>query len=298
MLGLIYLDNHLLNGIFSEEDLKVLELIVSQAGVSIENAKLYQHLKIYSKELEESRDTISKWNQTLEQRVDERTKELNKLIDQLKEHARTVEELAIAKERNRLAMDVHDTLGNTMTLLIKLLEASKISIHNDPVKTEAWINDAIMAARDGFTELKRSIKGLAPGSLEADSFEAALQDLAEEYRTAGVIIDYQVAKIPELQDKDFSFVIFKICQEAITNAIRHGMAKNVAIRLRVIDDKLILTINDDGNGCYNITKGSGLIGMEKRINALNGNIIFNAATGEGFKIKAEIPIKGGTTDEY
>lgn len=293
LIGLIYLDNHLLKEVFTEEDRKVLELIASQAGVCIENARLYRRLKKYSQELEQSRDAIADWNRTLEQRVDERTRELNNLIEQLKEHARTVEELTIAKERNRLAMDVHDTLGNTMTLLIKLLEASKINIRNNPEKTEAQIDDAIMAARDGFTKLKRSIKGLAQEKLEANTFETVLYDLVKEYQAAGVKIDLETVKIPQFRDKNFSFTIFKICQEAVTNAIRHGKAKNVAIRLQTNDNILILTIKDNGDGCNGFVKGSGLTGMEQRVNVLNGKITFNTIAREGFTIRAEIPIKGG-----
>lgn len=294
ILGLIYLDNHYLKGIFDEEDRKVLELIASQAGVSIVNAQLYYRLKIYSKELEESRDEIARWNQTLEQRVQERTHELNQLIEQLKEHARTVEELAIAKERNRLAMNVHDTLGNTMTLLIKLLEASKVTIGTHPEKSEARINDAIIVARNGFAELKRSIKGLATEKLEPDTLERVLQELAKEYQATGVQIGFEIAHISPSFDKQFVFEIFKVCQEAVTNAIRHGKAKNIRIHLQMEDGFIKLIIKDNGEGCNCLVKGTGLSGMEQRVRMFGGNIAFHSMMGEGFEIQIQIPIKGGS----
>lgn len=304
MLGVIYLDNNLVGGLFSEDDAEVLDIITGQAGISIENALLYNRLKTYSEEIEESRNKINKWNQRLEQRVNERTEELkaknvelNHMIEQLKEHAQMVEELAIAKERNRLAMDVHDTLGNTMSLLIKLLEASKISARGNSEKAETHIDNAIMVAREGFSELKRSIKGLVPGKLAEDTLETAIQELAKEYLAAGVKIDFKSGKITELKDKEFSFILFKICQEAITNAIRHGKAKNINIQLVIVNDKLLLSVRDDGNGCTSFIKGSGLTGIEQRVTDLNGSINFQNAAGKGFTIQVEIPIKDGNTND-
>lgn len=171
ILGVIYLDNSLIGDLFSVEELEILDLIACQAGVSVENARLYNKLMVSSKEIEKSRDEIKIWNETLEQRVIERTEELEimsnkhkdlaeqlniknielkKMIEKLKEHAQTVEELAITKERNRFAMDAH-----SMVLLIKLLEVCKMEMMNNPEKAKERLKDAIHTARECTLDFKR-----------------------------------------------------------------------------------------------------------------------------------------------
>ncbi|TCL70734.1 histidine kinase/DNA gyrase B/HSP90-like ATPase [Hydrogenispora ethanolica] len=71
-----------------------------------------------------------------------------------------------------------------------------------------------------------------------------------------------------------SFVLYKICQEALTNAVRHGEARNVTIILKEAGRLIRLIIIDDGHGCREIKKGAGLSGMEQRVKTLNGEILF------------------------
>lgn len=312
MIGIIYLDNSLIGGLFSAEDLKVLDLIACQAGVSVQNARLYKKLKLYSKEIEKSRDEIKMWNNTLEQKVAERTEqlevlnqkyknladelkeknaELNEMIEKLKEHAQTVEELAVTKERNRFAMDVHDTLGHSMVLLIKLLEVCKMELKVNPEKAEKKLVDAINTARGGMKELKRSIYGLVPEKLEVNKFITALKELVEDFKMSGTNIDLKIDGIYDYRNPVYSYTLFKICQEAMTNSVRHGKARNILIEIRFVDGKIKLYISDDGMGCQTIKKGFGLTGIEDRVKELNGSVFFSSVENEGFKLELELPLE-------
>ncbi|MDQ2086864.1 protein kinase [Herbivorax sp. ANBcel31] len=312
MLGVIYLDNSLIGNLFSGEELEVLDLIACQAGVSVENARLYNKLKISSKEIEKSRDEIKMWNETLEQRVIKRTEELEimsnkhkaladelnvknselrKMIEKLKEHAQTVEELAITKERNRFAVDVHDTLGHSMVLLIKLLEVCKMEMMNNPSKAKARLTEAINTAREGMKELKRSIYGLVPEKLEVNKFITAIEKLVEEFKTSGSDVKLSIDGIYDYRNPVYSYTLYKVCQEAMTNSVRHGKAKNIHIDIRFKDGKIKLKISDDGEGCKKIKKGFGINGMEQRIKELDGKVRFDTGHNDGFKINLELPLE-------
>lgn len=284
MIGIIYLDNSLVKGLFNEEDLEVLDLIASQAGVSIENARLCQSLE---QRVAERTGQLKITNQELNLK----NAELSAVNEQLKEHAAMVAELATIKERNRVAVDVHDTIGHTMTLLLKLLEVCKIICWKDPLKTEKELANAINLTRDGLKEVRRSISGLMPERLAANDLPVALERLIASYASSGVAIDFMLEGTASLPDVTYSDVIYRTCQEALTNALRHGKAKNVAVILKFNHDKIKLYIVDDGCGCKEVKKGIGLSGMEKRVKGLNGNFKYSSDGETGFNIQVEIPLE-------
>ena len=304
MLGILYLDNNLVSGLFGEEDLKTINLLLNQAGISIENARLYS--------------SLTQLNQELEQRVKERTEQLNEkntelkgknnelvvkneelaiLNQQLKEHAATIEELAVVKERNRVAREVHDTLGHTLTLLIMLIKVSRIKLEEDPEESKDKLSQAVEIAQEGLEELRRSIMGLMPENAGNNNIITSLETLIESAQKSGLEVDFSVngeefyyKNMSIRSSFSFNDCIYKTCQEAITNSLRHGNATKIGIILRFSAEKLVLFIIDNGKGCKNIRKGFGLKGMEERVQSLNGHIIYGSDGEKGFNIHMEIPM--------
>lgn len=227
--------------------------------------------------------------------VHEKNIELSAMNDQLSEYAEKVEELAVIKERNRFARDVHDTLGHTMTLLISLLEVSSITCKQDPVKTEEKLSEALKAARNGLMELRRSIKGLEPEKLEEENIISSIKKMIDDFKPSGMDIDFTYEGFNSFSNPTYSKVIFRVCQEALTNSLRHGKAKHVNIILKLVDNKIKLFIIDDGCGSPSIKKGFGLSGMEQRVKDLDGDIVFGSDGESGFNIRLEIPIKSSGT---
>jgi signal transduction histidine kinase len=226
--------------------------------------------------------------------LSEKNYELSAMNEQLKEYAATVEELAIAKERNRFARDIHDTLGHTMTLLIALLEVSSITCKKDLEKTEEKLHEAIDVAREGLKEVRRSISGLKPEKLETNDMLNALKRMIFEFEKSGLKIDFSFEGDEKYDSAAFSDVLFRVCQEALTNSLRHGKAKHVNIILKFTNERIKLFIFDDGIGCSSINKGFGLKGMEQRVNGLNGKIVYGSDGESGFNIRVEIPVEEGT----
>ncbi|MDQ2085413.1 histidine kinase N-terminal 7TM domain-containing protein [Herbivorax sp. ANBcel31] len=222
--------------------------------------------------------------------VNDKNAELTAMNQQLSEYAATVEELSIAKERNRFAKDVHDTLGHSMTLLISLLEVSNITCKKSPEKTEEKLSQALNVAREGLKELRRSIKGLAPENLKNSDILSSIKSLTKDFEPSGVNIDFS-HNIENIDiNPRFSSVIFRICQEALTNSLRHGKAKNVTIILRAINNKIELFIFDDGIGCSKLKKGFGLTSMTQRVKDIGGSIVFGSDGESGFNIRLKIPL--------
>lgn len=309
LLGIIYLDNSLIDGLFTEDDLNTLGLISNQAGISIENARLYSKLKLYSKEIEESKEKITKWNQELERCVQEQTNELSEknteletkneelltLNQQLREYSATVVELSIAEERNRLAHDLHDSLGQFMALSISQLSACGNLCLKSPAEAKEKLDMITKLLREGLAEIRYSIIGLIPVNRKADNLVDALQSLILDYQDTGLRVDFSVEGTVDIVEPRLADAVYRTCQEALTNSLKHGHARQVMILLRFLDDSLKVYISDDGQGCKTIHKGLGLTGMEQRIKSLNGELILGSDGESGFNIRIEIPLTSTQT---
>jgi signal transduction histidine kinase len=208
-------------------------------------------------------------------------------------------ELDVLKERNQLAREVHDTLGHTLTLVIMLMKVCKINCETNVAETKEKLTSAIEIAQEGLQELRRSVMGLSLQNKEnGNNIFTALEKLIESAEKSGLNIDFSVygeefynKNKDLLSSFDFYDSIYKVCQEAITNSLRHGQATNISIILRFTMENLILYIFDNGKGCRVIKKGFGLSGIEQRVGHLNGTVVYGSDGEKGFNIHVEIPIK-------
>jgi signal transduction histidine kinase len=209
---------------------------------------------------------------------------------QLSDHLSITKQLAIAKERNRISKEVHDILGHSVTLVISLLESCKYNIGNnkDFLKEKTTQSKAII--RGGFLELKKSMKSQTKDIMDMNSLIDDLERLIDDYEKSGVNVDFYY-KCADLQlPMQVYDGLYRICQEALTNALKHGHAKNITIRIKYIARKMDLVIIDDGTGSHQVVKGNGLKGMETRVAELSGFLSFGSPDGQGFNIHAVLPI--------
>lgn len=219
----------------------------------------------------------------------EKNQELLAKNQQLMEYSAQIEELAVTKERNRFARDVHDTLGQTMTVLVALLEVSKINCRQNPDMVEAKLTEAIRIAGEGLKEVRRSVTGLSPEKVIAASFRHALESLIDDYRSSGIEIELTMDGFETFHQLNTCNSIYRICQEALTNSLRHGHATRISIILRFTGNVIQLYIFDNGSGCSDIKKGYGLNGMEQRVVDLGGRLVYGSDGESGFNIRVEIP---------
>lgn len=209
---------------------------------------------------------------------------LHQMNEQLTEYAATVEELAVTKERNRFARDVHDTLGQTMTLLVTILELCALNFEINPDKTKKKLDQAVEIAKGGLKDIRSSVIGLTSWTLDS------INNLVAEFKRSGMNVKFDVEGLEKNIHPKYTAIIYRVCQEALTNALRHGKAKNVTIILKISIADISLHIHDDGYGCDDIIKGFGLMGMEERVKMLNGKVEYFSDINNGFRIEVLIPL--------
>lgn len=220
----------------------------------------------------------------------------NKNIDlqlannQLKENASAVEKLAITRERNRLAGDVHDSVGHTMAVLISLIGVCSIACEKDIKTVKQKLNEMMEVAIKGHKELKESVQKIISEDHMNSGIVQSISSLIKDFEKTGVVVDFSVDGYERSQFIFHRSTIYRICQEALTNSLRHGKASYVGIILRFSEVLISLYIIDDGLGCKVIKKNTGLSNMEKRVSDLGGRITFGSDGEKGFSICAEFPL--------
>jgi signal transduction histidine kinase len=226
--------------------------------------------------------------------------ELTILNEQLADYAATVKELTLEKEHNRIETEIHNLMGHNLNVLLRLIEVCKIAIHNDPDKAQAAILDAEQTIKDTMNNVRKiakEISGEDPATQNPNHKNnglSYLEVLLNNFRrNTDVNVEYSFEGDFSALDRSLIRVIYNVCQEAMTNSLKHGKAKMVTILLRYQHNNLLLSILDDGIGCNNIQKsGMGLRGMQEMVSNYNGNIEFKSDENDGFKISVIIPIKG------
>lgn len=222
----------------------------------------------------------------------EMNNELKNLNEQLKEYADIREKMGETRERNRLAREIHDTLGHTLTGLSVGLDACVVTSDIDLEATKKQLRLLSETARRGLKDVRRSVDKLRPDALEHYTLKEALDKMIQEFHEVTDVSIHFVCHLPKLVfDNDEEEVIYRIIQEGMTNAVRHGKAKEIYISIAKERNILILIIEDDGIGCENIKPDFGLHHMQERVSLLQGNIRFYGSNG--FVIIAEIPIREG-----
>lgn len=224
-------------------------------------------------------------------------RELEQAYKQLLDNASKLQELSIEKERNRMAREIHDTLAHTLTAVVVQMEACKKLIDVDLSKAKVEIEKAQELTRAGLSDVKRTIKALRPQILENSSLTGALCNLIQNIEeSANVRVKFHESLKQELElSPSVEVALFRVIQESITNAIRHGDAKQIDIFMTEKDSMLNINISDNGKGCTHIREGYGLKGIAERIKGLNGTVHFSNSAGEGFRTQIDIPYKGGIT---
>lgn len=226
----------------------------------------------------------------LNQQLAEANVQLSEMNNQLKDYAAMQKQMGEIEERNRIAREIHDTLGHTMTGLSAGIDACIALIDYSVDETKKQLSIISGVARQGLKDVRRSMKKLRPDTLERESLESAIEKLiTETMSTSKVSIEFQ-SFLPSLVfEDDEEDTIYRIVQEGITNAIRHGHASRIFINFKKVDIWLVIRIRDNGIGCKDIHKGLGLTHMKERVDMLHGTVTYSS--NNGFQVVAKLPIR-------
>ena len=202
-------------------------------------------------------------------------------------------EAAVMAERNRVVRDVHDTLAHAFTGVIVQLEAADdAAARGLEAEAGAHVARAEALARTGLQEARRSVMALRPQALEGSDLPTALNNLLTQM-TAGtsLLVEFSQEGTPQPLPPLWDEHLLRIGQEALTNAIRHGHAHRVLMRLRFVDSVVRLEVSDDGSGFdqYAASDGLGLAGMKARVASVGGQLSIQSVSREGTTISVTLP---------
>lgn len=218
--------------------------------------------------------------------------ELEVKNEQLIAYANELEAATQLKERNRLAREIHDTLGHSLTGITTGIDACVMLMDVAPEATKQQLKAIAEVARQGIKDVRRSINALRPDALEHINLKHALEQMVEETsRSTGVEIRFICPLELKIFTKDEEDIIYRIVQESITNGIRHGKASHIDVNISRENSVLSIDICDNGIGCKDVKKGFGLYHMEERLQMLNGQLEYKG--DNGFELHAKIPIRWG-----
>ena len=208
-------------------------------------------------------------------RIRKLNEQLNQANDQLRDYAVNMERMTQMRERNRLAREIHYTLGHTLTGIIMGTDAGLALFDVAPEESKKRMQIVAQSARDGLTDVRRSIKALRPDALERSTLAQALEGLVENFRltTSAQIAYFQEAEELKL-DSDEEDVLYRVVQEGMTNAVRHGRADRIEIRISRTGDAVSVSIRDNGTGCAKPEEGFGLRHMRERLEMLGGTLAY------------------------
>jgi PAS domain S-box-containing protein len=204
--------------------------------------------------------------------------------------------LQIGEMRTRqIGQDLHDGLGQHLTgiaflskVLTEELRTQKLSLSAEARRITDLVNEAIAQARD-------LARGLNPLQLESDGLDAALEQLAANTRNVfRIACTFQRNKPSQIQEIDLSTHIYRIIQEAIHNAVKHGKAGSIRIRANKRGNRLDFAVEDDGIGFprhFESSPGLGIRTMRYRARTIGANIRFQNSTGPGGRVVLTLPVK-------
>lgn len=210
------------------------------------------------------------------------------LLQRTRELAISNQALAIEKERNRIAQEVHDTTGYTLTMIQSLTKMSQISLEKSDFEAcKTYIKQAEELSRTGIKELRCSINHLK----KQEGFQLVTQGVyALCNQSFGITIDVCIQGEDSPVYSPFANVIYESLREAITNCVRYAKADHMDVIVKFKENLLELFIFDNGIGCENIQDGNGLTGIRERIAAVNGTLKIHSAANEGFQLTIKIPV--------
>ena len=193
------------------------------------------------------------------------------------------------RERRRIGQDLHDGLGQHLTGIELMLNALESKLPPDDAAQAEKISKHV---REAIRQAKSLARGLSPVDLEANGLMSALQELAVTVRDIFRMNGSFYAPQPVLvDDNDLATHLFRIAQEAVSNAVKHSGATAIQIELRKLDGQIVLSVADNGRGMKQKPDGSGmgLRIMDYRASIIGGKMSIQGTPGKGAKVICSVP---------
>ncbi len=220
---------------------------------------------------------------------------LNKTLQELDESKRELEkayavvaEVTALEERQRIAKEIHDTAGHSLTTVIMQTETAKLIIDSNPEEAKNKLIAANLQARHALEELRDSVHLLSGSSEYKSLSDELLAIIHESTDGTGIIIRSEVADVSVFPAKHR--FLCNTLKEGISNGLRHGGATAFWFELKVEEGEILFLLSDNGKGAQTFSLGFGLTTMRERARALGGEVTFFSESDEGFEIRLTLPV--------
>jgi signal transduction histidine kinase len=201
--------------------------------------------------------------------------------------AKEIDYLSAALERSRIARNIHDHLGHTLTTLDIQLELAQRLFDHNPDKAKHAIDKAKNLADRSLSDVRRSVQTMRSDFNLDEAIHTLIRQI-KEHQNLAINIDLNLPKLPS----QIGYQFYCIVQEGLTNIQKHSYASLVSIRGQPTSEGIILEIEDNGRG-FNpnrVNSGYGLLGMKERVDNLGGDFKINSAINRGTCIEVKIPL--------
>jgi signal transduction histidine kinase len=210
---------------------------------------------------------------------------------QLSSYAAQAEELATTRERNRLAREIHDSLGHYLTVINVQIEAARTIMAQNPEQAGDALIKAQTLTQEGLASVRQSVATLRESPLRDRPLAEAITGLVEESRNAGLVTEFEIKGNGRPLEPKAELTLYRAVQEGLTNVRKHARASRVDLTLDYQGhEQVCLTIEDNGVGAEQTKNGGfGLLGVQERVKLLGGKILLETAPNNGFKLTIVIP---------
>jgi two-component system sensor histidine kinase UhpB len=227
----------------------------------------------------------------------------NAMLDNLESYQQRLRDVAARalnaeeEERKRIARELHDDTAQTLAALLVRLRVARAS--GDPRAREAMLEQFRTEVGEALERIRRFARGLRPPALDelglVPAVESHVRALSE---TAGSAIRFDAAPIEQMLTPQAELALYRIAQEAISNAVRHAGASRIEVRIAPEASAVVLTVQDDGQGFSREVveasgaQGLGIFGMEERAAYVGGSVEIRSGPGAGTLVRARVPAAG------
>ncbi|MFJ8584326.1 sensor histidine kinase [Streptomyces sp. NPDC093595] len=229
--------------------------------------------------------------------VAELIRTFNSMLDRLETERATSSARALSAqeaERRRIAQELHDEVGQSMTAVLLGL---KRAADRAPESLRPELQQAQEITRESLDEVRRLARRLRPGVLEDLGLISALTALTNEFTThTGLKVTRHFdADLPPLEPQA-ELVLYRVAHEGLTNVARHAEAEHAELSLRRSADRLVLCVSDDGHGGGIVREGAGIRGMRERALLVGGSLDIVPGAGRGTRVSLSVPAAAAAKD--
>ncbi|MGB7537024.1 MAG: sensor histidine kinase, partial [Anaerolineales bacterium] len=223
---------------------------------------------------------VSVRDQQIRRDVERLARELEQANTRLRESAAQAEELTRSRERNRLAREIHDSLGHYLTVVNVQLEAARALVENKGWKEAApdlyaALEKAQTLTRSGLADVRRSVAALRTDPMGEKPFLEAVKALIADNQEAGLLVSFRQAGSAQAAAPQIELALYRILQEALTNVRKHARASRAEVTLDYRESSVRLEVQDNGVGFSRVEEDEekfGLRGIRERVELLKGRM--------------------------